>query len=72
MGQVEVTHADFAKVSGMEAIQVGAMMVLPTGHTTTTGMLAMLAHTTMTGGDMTALLTILLVTSSLEMKWVGC
>ena len=66
VGQVKVTHTKFAKVSRMKTIHVGAMVMQTTRHTTTTRMLTMLPHTTMTGGDVTALLAILLITSSLE------
>ena len=40
---VEVTHTDFTEVTGMVLVDVGAVVVLTTGHTTTTGMLAVLA-----------------------------
>lgn len=38
----------------MVLVQVGTVVVLTTGHTTTTGMLASLSDTTVTGGDVTA------------------
>ena len=38
----------------MVLVQVGAVVVLTTGHTATTGVLAVLANTTVTGLDMTA------------------
>lgn len=51
---VEVPHADFAEVTRMVLVHVGAVVVLTTGQTTTTGMLPVLADTTMTGRDVTA------------------
>lgn len=35
-------------------VQVGAVVVLTTGHTTTTGMLAVLSYTTVSGRDVAA------------------
>ena len=49
---MEIPHADLSKVTRMVFIEIGSVMVLTTGHTTTTGMLAVLAYTTVTGGDM--------------------
>lgn len=40
------------EVTRMVLINVGSMMVLTTGHTSTTWMLSVLADTTMTGTDM--------------------
>lgn len=51
---VEIAHADFPKVTGMIFVEIGAMMMLPTGHTTTTGMFSMLAYSAVTGGDVAA------------------
>lgn len=50
-----ITHADLSKVTGMVLIHVGPVVVLTTGQTTTTGVLPVLADTTVTGGDVTAL-----------------
>jgi hypothetical protein len=36
---VEVPHADFTEVTWMVLVHVGAVMVLATGKTTTTGVL---------------------------------
>lgn len=41
----------------MVLIEICSMMVLTTGKTTTTGMLAMLSNSTVTGGDVTTMLT---------------
>ncbi len=38
----------------MVLVDVGPVVVLTTGHTTTTGMLASLSNTTMTGRNVTA------------------
>lgn len=51
---VEVAHTDLSEVTWMVLVDVGAVVVLTTGHTTTTGMLPVLADTTVTGRDVTA------------------
>lgn len=51
---VEVSHSDLSKVSGMVLVKVGSVVMLTTSHTASTGMLAVLSDTTVTGGDMTA------------------
>lgn len=48
LGDVEVTHTNLSKVTGMVSVQVGAVMVKTTGHTATSGMLTMLSNTTVT------------------------
>ena len=53
------------QVTGMVLVHVGSVVVLTTGKTTTTGMLAVLTDTTVTGRDITTLLTICLFTSGL-------
>jgi hypothetical protein len=50
---VEVSHTDLSEVTRMVFVQVGSVVVLTTGHTTTTGMLAVLSDTTVTGRDVT-------------------
>jgi hypothetical protein len=40
---VEVAHTDLSEVTRMVLVDVGPVVVLTTGHTTTTGMLAVLA-----------------------------
>lgn len=54
LGLAEIPHADLTEVTRVVLVQVGAMVVLTTGHTTTTGILAVLADTTITGGHMAA------------------
>jgi hypothetical protein len=54
LGLVEVTHTDLTEVTGMVLVNVGTVVVLTTGHTATTGGLAVLANTTVTGGHMAA------------------
>lgn len=44
------------QVTGMVLVHVGSVVVLTTGKTTTTGMLAVLTDTTVTGRDVTAVL----------------
>jgi hypothetical protein len=54
VGLVEVPHTNLTEVTGMVLVEVGTVVVLTTGHTTTTGVLTVLADTTVTGGHMTA------------------
>lgn len=54
LGLVEVAHTDLTEVTGVVLVDVGPVVVLTTGHTTTTGALAVLADTTVTGGHMAA------------------
>lgn len=51
---VEVSHSDLPKVPRMVPVEICSVVVLTTSHTTSTGMLAVLSDTTVTGGDMTA------------------
>lgn len=46
---VEVPHTDLTEVTGMVPVEVGPVVVLTTSHTTTTRMLPVLAHTSVTG-----------------------
>jgi hypothetical protein len=52
--KVEVTHTNLTEVTRMVFVEIGAVVVLTTGHTTTTWVLAVLSYTSVTGGDMTA------------------
>jgi hypothetical protein len=51
---VEVSHSDLSKVTRMVSVEIRSVVMLTTGHTTTTGMLSVLSYTTVTGGDMPA------------------
>ena len=51
---VEVPHTDFSKVTRVVLVHVRTVVVLTTGQTTTTGMLPVLADTTVTGRDVAA------------------
>jgi hypothetical protein len=51
---VKVPHSNFAEVTWMVFVDIRSVMVLATCHTATTGMLAVLAYTTMTSRDMAA------------------
>lgn len=51
---VEVPHTDFTEVTRMVLVHVDLVVVLTTGKTTTTGMLAVLSYTTVTSGNVTA------------------
>ena len=51
---VEISHTDLSEVTWMVLIHVGSVMMLSTCQTTSTGMLAVLSHTTVTGGDVSA------------------
>ncbi|KAH3669500.1 hypothetical protein OGAPHI_001621 [Ogataea philodendri] len=46
---VEISHTNFTKVTWVVFVQVGSVVVLTTGHTSTTGMLSVLSNTTLTG-----------------------
>jgi hypothetical protein len=48
---VEVSHTNLTEVTRVVLVKVGTVVVLTTGHTTTTGVLAVLADTTVTGRD---------------------
>ena len=51
---MEVAHTDFTEVTRVVLVHVGSVVVLTTGKTTTTGMLPVLAYTTVTGRDVAA------------------
>jgi hypothetical protein len=51
---VEVSHTNLTEVTRVVLVKVGTVVVLTTGHTTTTGMLTVLANATVTGRHMTA------------------
>lgn len=51
---VEIPHPDLAEVPGVVFIEIGTVMMLSTGHTTTTGMLSVFANTAVAGGDVAA------------------
>ncbi len=51
---VEIPHSDFSKVTGMVLVHVRSVVVLTTGKTSTTGMLAVFAYTTVSSRDMAA------------------
>ena len=54
VGLVEVPHTNLTEVTRVVLVNVGTVVVLTTGHTTTTGGLAVLADTTVTGRDVAA------------------
>jgi len=51
--QMEVAHSYFSEVTRMVFVQVGSVVVLTSGKTATTGMLAMFSNASMSGADMT-------------------
>lgn len=51
---VEVSHTNLSEVTGMVLVHVGTVVVLTTSKTTTTGMLAVLSDTSLTGGNVAA------------------
>jgi hypothetical protein len=51
---MEIPHPYFSEIARVIFVQVCAVMMLTTGHTAPTGMLAVLAHTAVTGGDVPA------------------
>ena len=48
---VEVSHTDLTEVTRVVLVDVRSVVVLTTGHTTTTWVLPVLANTTVTGRD---------------------
>lgn len=48
---VEISHANFPKVTRMVLVEICSVMMLSTGHTTSTRMLSMLANTAVAGRD---------------------
>jgi hypothetical protein len=51
---VEISHTDFTEVTRVVLVEIGSVVMLTTGHTTTTGVFSMLSNTTVTGGHMAA------------------
>ncbi len=51
---MEVSHTDLSEVTGMVLVHIGTVVMLSTSETTTTGMLAVLSYTTVTGRDVSA------------------
>lgn len=64
--QVEVTHADLTEVTRVELVHQDTVVVLATGVTATTRMLAVLADTAVAGADVATFLTVLRKTRGLE------
>ena len=57
--QVVAAHTDLTKVSRVELVHEGPVVVLATGVTTTTGVAAVLSDTAMSSTDVSALLAVL-------------
>ena len=51
---VEVSHANFSEVARMVLVEVRTMVMLATRHPAATGVLSVLADSSMTGGDVAA------------------
>ena len=51
-----LSHTNLTEETGVVLVDVGSVVVLTTGHTTTTWVLSVLADTTLTGGDVAAVL----------------
>ena len=51
-----VPHTNLTEVTRVVLVDVGPVVVLTTSHTTTTGVLPVLSDTSVTGGDVTAVL----------------
>lgn len=47
--EMKVSHADFTKVTRVVSVEIGLVVMLTSGHTASTGMLAVLADTTVAG-----------------------
>lgn len=65
-GVVECTHTQLSKEPRMVTVKVGTVMSKTTSLTTTSGMLAMLSNTTVTGGDVATKLPGLFQSGNLE------
>jgi hypothetical protein len=57
--QVEVAHTDLTEVTRVELVHQDTVVVLATGVTATTGVLAVLADTAVAGADVSAFLAVL-------------
>jgi len=68
---VEVAHTDLTEVTRMELVKVDTVVMLTTGITATTGMLAMLANSPVAGRYVSAFLTILVQASRLYIHPYG-
>ena len=51
---MEIPHTHFTEITRVVLVEIGAVVVLATGHTATTGVLPVLANTTMTSRDVSA------------------
>ena len=51
-----VPHTNLSEVTGVVLVDVGPVVVLTTSHTATSGMLPVLSDTSVSGGDVTAVL----------------
>jgi len=60
VGFVEISHPDLAEVARVPLVEQNTVMMQTTGVTTTTGMLSVLANSTMASGNVPTLVTILL------------
>lgn len=67
---VEVPHTDLSEVSGVVLVEVDAVVVLTSGVSATSAVLAVLADASVTGADVSALLAVLGETGRLWEK--GC
>lgn len=68
---VEVAHTNLTEVTRVVLVEVDAVVVLTTGVTATSRMLTVLTDATMTGADVTTLLTVLLQAGSLMVMNAG-
>ena len=51
---MEIPHPDLPKVTGMILVEIRSVVMLSSGHTASTGVLAVLAYSSVAGGDVTA------------------
>lgn len=70
--QVEVAHTDLTEVTRMELVHQDAVVVLTTGVTATTRVLAVLADTAVAGAHVTTLLAVLRETRRLHGTTTRC
>ena len=69
---VELTHTDLTKVTRVIFIHKNSVVVLSSGVTSTTGMLSVLSDTSVTGGDVSSLLAVLMGSGRHDVLYIYC
>ena len=68
---MEIPHPNLSKVTRMVLVEIRPVVVHTTGHTTSTGMLAVLSYSSVAGGDMAAAARALVRFSPRMYRWSG-